>query len=39
VDNATPLKTLFSTLYNIVRKKSASVRSVLSTIYIVKYSF
>jgi hypothetical protein len=26
-----PLKTIFSTLYNIVRKKSASVISVLST--------
>jgi hypothetical protein len=27
-----PLKTIFPTPYNIVRKKSASVRSVLSTI-------
>jgi hypothetical protein len=27
-----PLKTLFPSLYNIVRKRSASVRSVLSTI-------
>ena len=27
-----PFKTLFPTLYNIVRKKSASVRSVLSMI-------
>ena len=26
-----PLKSLFSALYNIVRKKSASVRTVLST--------